>query len=139
MIVVGFTEGQTASLTRTVTAEDVERFAEASGDNNPVHLDEAFAAKSRFGKRIAHGMLSAGYISALLGTKFPGQGSIYLSQTLKFSRPVYIGDTIEVRARVTAYRADKKILTLATEAVNQNGETVTSGEAVVLVSDVAGA
>jgi 3-hydroxybutyryl-CoA dehydratase len=136
---VGFTEGQTASLTRTVTAEDVERFAEASGDNNPVHLDEAFAAKSRFGKRIAHGMLSAGYISALLGTKFPGQGSIYLSQTLKFSRPVYIGDTIEVRARVTAYRADKKILTLATEAVNQNGETVTSGEAVVLVSDVAGA
>ena len=136
---MGFTEGQTASLTRTVTAEDVERFAEASGDNNPVHLDEAFAAKSRFGKRIAHGMLSAGYISALLGTKFPGQGSIYLSQTLKFSRPVYIGDTIEVRARVTAYRADKKILTLATEAVNQNGETVTSGEAVVLVSDVAGA
>ena len=139
MIVVGFTEGQTASLTRTVTAEDVERFAEASGDNNPVHLDEAFAAKSRFGRRIAHGMLSAGYISALLGTKFPGQGSIYLSQTLKFSRPVFIGDTIEVRARVTAYRADKKILTLATEAVNQNGETVTSGEAVVLVSDVAGA
>ncbi len=136
---MGFTEGQTASLTRTVTAEDVERFAEASGDNNPVHLDEAFAAKSRFGKRIAHGMLSAGYISALLGTKFPGQGSIYLSQTLKFSRPVFIGDTIEVRARVTAYRADKKILTLATEAVNQNGETVTSGEAVVLVSDVAGA
>jgi 3-hydroxybutyryl-CoA dehydratase len=138
-VAVEFTEGQTSTLTRTVTAEDVERFAIASGDTNPVHLDEAYAAKSRFGKRIAHGMLSASYISALFGTKFPGPGTIYLSQTLKFSRPVYIGDTIEVRARVTAYRPDKKILTLATEAVNQNGEVVTSGEAVLLVSDVEGA
>ncbi len=136
---MAFVEGQASSQTRTVTAEDVEKFAEASGDTNPVHLDEAYAAKSRFGKRVAHGMLSASYISALLGTKFPGPGTIYLSQTLKFSRPVFIGDTIETRARVTAYRADKKILTLATECVNQNGEVVTSGEAVTLVTDVEGA
>src|SRR5476649_1967514 len=95
-----FSVGETASLTRVVTAQDVEAFARVSGDDNPVHLDEAYAASTRFKKRIAHGMLTASYISALLGSRFPGRGTIYLKQELAFLRPVYLGDTIEVRATV---------------------------------------
>jgi 3-hydroxybutyryl-CoA dehydratase len=103
---------------------------------NPVHLDEAYASTTRFGKRIAHGMLTASYISTLLGTRFPGPGTIYLKQDLAFLHPVYLGDTIEVHATVTKYRADKQVLTLQTECWNQHGEKVLSGEAVCLVADV---
>jgi 3-hydroxybutyryl-CoA dehydratase len=131
-----FSIGETASLTRVVTAQDVEAFARVSGDDNPVHLNEAYAATTRFKKRIAHGMLTASYISALLGSRFPGPGTIYLKQELAFLRPVYLGDAIEVRATVTRYRADKQILTLETDCVNQHGEKILSGEAVCLVADV---
>ena len=131
-----FFVGQTASLRRTVSAADVEAFARVTGDTNPVHLDEAYAASTRFHHRIAHGMLAASYISALLGTEFPGPGTIYISQSLTFLRPVYLGDTLEVLAAVSTFRADKSILPLATAVKNQHGDTVVSGEAVCLVSDV---
>lgn len=133
---MGFEIGQSASLTRTVSAEDVDRFAAATGDVNPVHLDEAYAATTRFGKRIAHGMLGASYISALLANKFPGPGTIYLKQSLTFTKPVFLGDTVTVTATVTAYRPDKHILTLETIGTKQDGARVFEGEAVVLVADV---
>ena len=94
--------GQTAEITRVVGAADIEAFAAVSGDNNPVHLDEAYARGTPFGGRIAHGMLAAAYISAVLGTELPGPGAIYLSQSLRFRRPVKIGDP--VTARVTGRR-----------------------------------
>ena len=125
--------GDTASITRTITDADIRAFAELSGDRNPVHLDEAFANKTRFGRRIAYGMLGASLISAVLGTKLPGEGSIYLSQTLQFLGPVYIDDTITARVTVTKVRDDKSIVTLETVCENQHGETLIRGEAVVLV------
>jgi len=131
-----FFAGQTSSITRTVTAAEVEAFARVTGDTNPVHLDEAYAAGTRFGRRIAHGMLVASYISTLLGTQFPGPGSIYMTQNLSFLRPVFLGDTLEVSVTVLRFRADKSILTLETAIRNQRGEKVLAGEAVCLVSDV---
>ncbi len=131
-----FLEGQQASITRVVTAADVEAFAGISGDTNPVHLDQDFAEKSRFKKRIAHGILSAGYISAVLGSKLPGPGTIYLSQNLAFKAPVYLGDTVTATVTVLNYRPDKHILTLRTECINQDGTVVLEGQAVCLTSDV---
>ncbi len=131
-----YREGQGASMTRLVTAEDVEAFARVSGDTNPLHLDPASAAAARFGKRIAHGMLAASYISAVLGTRFPGPGTIYLSQNLSFLKPVFLGDTITATVSVSKFRPEKGILTLATECFNQNGEKVVDGQAVCLVNDV---
>ena len=133
-----FTEGQSASLTHKVTAADVEAFAKVTGDTNPVHLDEAYAADTRFGRRIAHGMLAVSYVSAILGTKFPGPGTIYLSQSVSFLAPVYIGDEVTATVTVSKYRAEKGVLTLLTECWNQNGVKVVDGQAVVLVSDLAG-
>jgi 3-hydroxybutyryl-CoA dehydratase len=131
-----FFAGQTSSITRTVTAGEVEAFARVTGDTNPVHLDEAYAAQTRFGHRIAHGMLVASYISGLLGTQFPGPGTIYASQSLSFLKPVYLGDTLTVSATVLRFRADKSILTLETTIQNQRGEKVLTGEAVCLVGDL---
>ncbi|MDQ6931397.1 MAG: MaoC family dehydratase [Candidatus Eremiobacteraeota bacterium] len=131
-----FSEGQTASITREVTAADVETFAGISGDNNPVHLDPEFAAKSRFKKRIAHGILSAGYISAVLGSKLPGPGTIYLSQSINFKAPVYLGDRITATVTVLNFRPDKHLLTLRTHCTNQDGLVVLEGQAVCLTSDV---
>ena len=125
--------GDTASISRSVTEGDVRAFAEVSGDNNPVHLDEAFAQKTRFGRRIAHGMLGASLISAVLGTKLPGKGSIYLSQSLHFLAPVYIDDTVTARVTVLKVREDKSIVTLETVCENQRGEILIRGEAVVLI------
>lgn len=131
-----FVEGQSASLTRTVTAEDVASFAQVSGDTNPVHLDEAYASTTRFGKRIAHGLLSLSYLSAVLGTRFPGPGTIYLSQNVSFLAPVYLGDTITATVTVKKFRPEKAILWLATECYNQDGVKVLDGEAVCMVRDV---
>jgi acyl dehydratase len=125
--------GDNASLSKTFSSDDIIAFAEASGDENPVHLDETFAAGSQFKKRIAHGMLVAGLISAVLGTQLPGEGTIYLSQDVKFKRPVYIGDTITATVTVTKTREDKPIATLSTQCHNQNGKLVIDGEATVLV------
>ncbi len=133
-----FFVGQSASLVRTVTAEEVESFARATGDKNPIHLDDTYAAHTRFGRRIAHGMLIASYISVLLGTRFPGPGTIYMSETLKFLRPVFLGDEVTVSVTVSAYRADRAILTLDSTVRNQRGEKVLSGQTVCLVEDVQG-
>src|ERR1700712_2549770 len=94
--------GQSAEMTREVGAADIDAFAAVSGDTNPVHLDAAYAAATPFGERIAHGMLAGAYISAVLGVKLPGPGAIYLSQSLRFRRPVKIGDQVTARVTVTA-------------------------------------
>jgi 3-hydroxybutyryl-CoA dehydratase len=135
----GFILGESSRLSRTVTAEVVDAFALVSTDENPLHLDEEYAATTRFGKRIAHGMIAASYISAMMGTQFPGHGAIYMSQSLTFTRPVHIDDVLEVVATVTAFDPDRSVLTLATVVTNQHGKTVLSGEAVCLVSDVVSA
>jgi len=123
--------GQSAELTRTVGARDLEAFAEVSGDTNPVHLDDAYARTTTFGGRIAHGMLSAAFISAVLGTKLPGPGAIYLSQSLRFRRPVRIGDEVTARAIVKALDAKRGHVTLETVCL-VSGKAVLEGEALVL-------
>ena len=128
--------GDTATFRRTVTYADIALFAAATGDTNPFHFDEEYAKKSRFGKRIAHGMLVTGYISTVLGTILPGPGTIYLSQKLKFVNPVYVDDTITAVAKVKEIRQDKPLVTLQTNCINQRGETVVEGEALVLVDFV---
>lgn len=123
--------GQSAQMERTVRDQDLVSFAEVTGDHNPVHLDEAFAAKTSFGGRIAHGMLSAGYVSAVLGTKLPGPGAIYLSQSLNFKRPVRIGDVVVTRVQVLSKDEAKARITLATTC-SVNDKLVLQGEAVVM-------
>ena len=124
--------GQTASFAKTVSEADIVLFAGVSGDTNPVHLDQEFAAKTMFKGRIAHGMLSAGFISTVLGTKLPGPGAIYLSQSLRFKAPVRAGDTVVARATVTALAPDKKRATLATTC-QVGDKVVIEGEAVIMV------
>jgi len=128
--------GDKATYRRTVTDADIALFAGATGDTNPYHFDDVYASKGRFKKRIAHGMIPTGYLSTVLGTIMPGPGSIYLSQTLKFRNPVFIGDTITAVVEVTAIKEDKPIVTLATSCINQDGKTVVEGEAVMLVEFV---
>lgn len=123
--------GQTAELSRQVAEGDLAAFAAVTGDDNPVHLDEAYAAATPFGGRIAHGMLSAGFISALIAKKLPGPGAVYLSQTLRFRRPVRIGDVVTARAEVTAIDVEKARVTLATTCL-VGGKPVVEGEAVIL-------
>ena len=123
--------GQSAEMVHTVTDADIRGFAQVSGDNNPVHLDESFAASTPFKTRIAHGMLSGSYISAVLGTKLPGPGAIYLAQSMNFTRPVRIGDQVLCRATVTAIDPEKARVTLTT-VCEVGGKAVVEGEAVVL-------
>ena len=123
--------GQCSELTRTVTDADIVGFAEITGDRNPIHLNQSYAEKTSFGSRIAHGMLSAGYISAVIGTQLPGPGAIYLSQSLRFRRPVRIGDTVVARVEVAAINTSRARVTLAT-ACRVDGEVVVEGEAEVL-------
>lgn len=131
---LGIGAGHRAGFAKTVTDEDVALFAKVTGDDQPLHLDDAFAAKTRFKKRIAHGMLSAGFISAALGTKLaPGYVVVYLSQQLRFRMPVSIGDTITVDVEVTSVDEEKRILALRTDCTNQNGDVVVKGEASVLL------
>ncbi|HEX8140463.1 MAG TPA: MaoC family dehydratase [Pyrinomonadaceae bacterium] len=129
--------GETAWLSRTITDADVRAFAALTGDENPVHLDEEYAKTTRFGRPVAHGMLGASLISAVLGNQLPGQGSVYLSQTLQFVAPVFPGDTVTARVTVTRVREDKPIVTLETTCSNQRGEPLIKGEAVVLVQSTA--
>jgi 3-hydroxybutyryl-CoA dehydratase len=124
--------GQSAQITRVVGAGDIEAFAEVSGDTNPVHLDDAYARTTTFGGRIAHGMLAAAYVSAVLGTKLPGPGAIYLSQSLRFRRPVKIGDPVIAKVTVQALDARRGHATLAT-VCQVNGKTVVDGEALIMV------
>lgn len=124
--------GITAQRTQVITDEAIRAFAQASGDTNPVHLDDAYAATTPFGRRIAHGMLSAGIISAVLGNDLPGPGTIYLGQELKFKAPVYVDDTLTATVELVKFREDKRIATFRTTCTNQNGVVVVEGEAVVI-------
>ena len=126
--------GDKASRTTTITDEMIRAFADITGDANPVHLDDAYAAGTRFGRRIAHGMIAAGLISAALANDLPGPGTVYLSQTLQFKAPVYPGDSITTTIEVKSVRPDKPIATLGTVCRNQQDRVVLEGEAVVLVS-----
>jgi len=130
-----FTVGDSAEITKTITEADVQAFADLTGDHNPVHVDNAFAKTTRFGRTIAHGMLTASLISSVLANKLPGEGSIYLGQTLQFVAPVFPGDEITARVTVKQVREDKPIVKLETICVNQNGAIVIRGEATVLISD----
>ncbi|GAC1653783.1 MAG: MaoC family dehydratase [Ktedonobacteraceae bacterium] len=123
--------GAQASRAHTVTEADIVQFADVSGDHNPIHLDAQYAARSSFGQRIAHGFLSGSYISAVVGMDLPGPGSIYVGQTLRFLAPVHIGDTVTARAEVIALREEKRLVTLRTDCINQDGVVVLTGEAVI--------
>jgi acyl dehydratase len=124
--------GDYATITKTFLDEDVRAFADISGDKNPIHLDEEYASSTRFGKRLVHGILTSGIISALLGMELPGPGSIYIKQILNFKAPVYIGDTITATVTVTGVRTDKPIITLETICKNQDDVMVIDGEAILL-------
>ena len=126
------TIGQTHKKNFVITGEMIESFARVTGDFNPIHLDEAYARETVFGTRVAQGMLQAGLLSGVLGTSFPGVGSIYLSQSLKFQRPVLIGDKITLCIEVLEIIDEKKRVRLGTVFNNQKGETVVDGEAVVM-------
>ena len=124
--------GDSASLSKTVTETDVYLFAGITGDLNPAHTNEVAASKTMFGGRIAHGMLSAGFISAVLGMQLPGPGTIYLGQELKFTKPVRIGDTITATATITEMIVEKNIIKLETICTNQDGDIVVKGMATVM-------
>jgi 3-hydroxybutyryl-CoA dehydratase len=124
--------GQTAQSSRTVTEADILSFGAASGDMNPVHFDAVFAATTRFGERIAHGMLTASHVSALIGMRLPGPGSVYISQTLQFKRPVKIGSTVLTKVEIVGLDASKGFVTLSTTC-SVEGKAVLSGEAVAMV------
>lgn len=124
--------GESASRSKTITETDVYLFAGITGDLNPAHVNEQTASLTPFGGRIAHGILSAGLISAVLGMQFPGPGTIYLGQELKFTRPVRFGDTITATCTVSEIRAEKNIVKLDTTCTNQHGEVVLQGMATVM-------
>jgi 3-hydroxybutyryl-CoA dehydratase len=123
--------GQSAEMTKVITEEEILRFAEITGDRNPVHISEEFASQTRFGERIAHGILTAGLISAVIGMKLPGPGCLYVSQTLSFLAPVKIGDEITARAEVVEVISGKR-LKLKTQCINQRKEVVLEGEAIIV-------
>ncbi len=123
--------GEKAEFTKTVSEMDIYLFAGVTGDFNPAHVNEEYARKTLFGSRIAHGMLTAGFISSVIGMGLPGPGTIYLDQTLKFLAPVRIGDTVTARAEVVKIMSEENRIKLRTTCVNQHGATVLEGEAVV--------
>ncbi|MBI2796678.1 MAG: MaoC family dehydratase [Gemmatimonadetes bacterium] len=132
------TIGQSAEITRTVTDRDIQGFADVTGDTNPLHLDEAAAKGTMFKGRIAHGMLGAGFISAVIGTQLPGFGSVYVTQSLAFRRPVRPGDTITTRVEVVELMPAERRVRLATTCRNHAGKAVIEGEAVILMPDELG-
>lgn len=129
--------GDKAENAKTITEADVALFAEISGDFNPLHMNEAFARKSQFGKRVVHGCFSSALISAVIGMKLPGPGALYVSQTSNFQKPVFLGDTLTATAEVSEKFTKKegmlKFLKLSTVVTNQNGVVVTDGEALVII------
>ena len=123
--------GQSAEVVHTVTEEDIQTFGDLSGDYNPLHFDEEWAKTTMFEGRIAHGLLTAAFISTAIGMHLPGPGTIYMSQSMKFLGPVRIGDTITARVEVSNLNDEKRRITLTTSCVNQDGKTVLEGEALV--------
>ncbi len=125
--------GQYAEVIHEVTEEDIETFGKLSGDFNPLHFDEEWAKKTMFCGRIAHGLLTASFVSTAIGMKLPGPGTIYLSQQMRFLRPVRIGDTITTRVEVISKNDEKQRVTLKTTCQNQRNEVVLDGEAIVTI------
>lgn len=123
--------GDKVSVKKIFTDKDVLEYSKLSLDKNPLHLDPVYAAETIFGQQIVHGMLVAGLFSGLLGMKLPGEGSIYLGQGLRFTRPVFLGDEVTATVEVVSVREDKPIVTLRTSCVNSQGELVIDGEATV--------
>ena len=123
--------GESAEFSKTISESDVYLYAGVTGDLNPAHINEEYAKKTFFKTRIAHGMLSAGLISTVLGNELPGPGSVYIRQELNFLAPVHIGDTVTARAEVIEILSEENRVKLKTSCVNQNGVTVLDGEAVV--------
>ena len=123
--------GDQAEFAKTVSEADIYNFAGVTGDFNPAHIDEEYAKKTFFKKRIAHGMLAAGFISNVLGTKLPGAGAVYMKQELAFLAPVYIGDTITARVEIADINMEKNRVTCRTTCTNQNGKMVVDGTAVM--------
>lgn len=127
-----FKTGDSAEFSKTITEADIVLYVGITGDTNPLHLNAEYAAGTRFGERIAHGMLTAGLISAVIGTKLLGPGAIYMSQTLDFKGPVHIGDTITATGTIIDYDGARGPMALQTACTNQRGETILSGEAKIL-------
>ncbi len=125
--------GSRFTATKKITDDVIRSFAQLSGDFNPIHIDEDLASKTRFGKRIAHGMISGALLSAVLGTEFGEKQVVYMSQTMRFIAPVFIDDTITATATVKHIREDKPVVTVETVVTNQDEQVVVSGEAVLLV------
>ncbi|GAB4322018.1 MAG: hypothetical protein Kow0010_02570 [Dehalococcoidia bacterium] len=123
--------GTRSTWTRTVTQREIELYAEITGDRNPLHFDEAFAASTRFGQLVAQGGIAAGLFNALVAMELPGPGSVFLHQEWDYPAPVYVGDTITAEAEVIEARADKPITKLRCVARNQDGEEVLRGECLV--------
>lgn len=123
--------GDSDSVTVVITDEMVRAFAALSGDDNPVHLDDAYASKTRFGRRIAHGMLLGGLLSRVAGTKIPGPGTIVISQDIRYKEPCFIGDTVTAEIKILHMRADKPVIKIASRVTNQNGEVLIDGGAIV--------
>lgn len=132
-----FKVGQKESVTVTITDEMVRAFADLSGDRNPVHIDDEFAAKTRFKKRIAHGMLLGGLLSRVAGMLLPGPGTIIISQDIRYKGPCYIGDTVTAEISIIHVRADKPIIKVASRVTNQNGEALIDGGAILYYEPVA--
>ena len=124
--------GETACFSKTISEYDVYAFAGITGDLNPVHIDRVAAEASPFGKRVAHGMLTASLLSTVLGARLPGPGTIYLSQSLKFVKPVFIGDTVTATVEVAELLTEKNRVRLATRCTNERGEVVAEGESWVM-------
>ena len=127
--------GMSASYSQTITDADVKQFAGISGDHNPIHIDEVYAADSRYGKRIAHGLITSSFFSGIFGTKLPGPGCVYASQQLQFKRPVYIGDTVTATVEVTRVDVEKRFVYFST-ICRVNNKIVTSGNAEIYIPKV---
>lgn len=135
---VGYTIGQQASCSKTITETDFILFAGISGDFNPVHIDKEYAKQTRFKQRIAHGLLTSSLLSQLLGVHLPGKGSIYVEQNMRFLAPVFIGDTVTAEATVLEIDEERRILTLLTECFNQQTKKVLTGTAKMMVPEKEG-
>ncbi len=130
-----FKEGDGFSFERFISADDVNRFAEVVGDSNPIHLDEGYAERSFFKKKIVHGAFLAGLISKVLGMDFPGEGTVYISQHASFKRPVFVDSTVKVEVKVTRVDAEKRRLVLDTTILNSDGKACLAGSAEVWIPD----
>src|SRR5277367_834161 len=125
--------GDEAKFSKLITAEDVEAFAKLSGDRNPLHMDDKFAARTHFQRRVVHGMLIANYLSTLVGMQCPGPGALWTEQSLRWPSPVFIGDRVQVTLKVTHKSIGSRTLVIEAKAVNQDGKVVMEGKGTVTV------